>query len=60
MANATAKDGRQMQRTGADGLEAARAEQAGTGYEWHFGRVTRLGHFELAGGHEVGVAASER
>jgi hypothetical protein len=59
MANATAKDGHHMQRAGADGLEAARAEEAGAGYEWHFGRVTRLGHFELAGGREVTIVWEE-
>jgi hypothetical protein len=32
-----------MTRAGADELGASRAEQAGTDFEWHFGRVTSLG-----------------
>jgi hypothetical protein len=54
-----AKAGRRMHSPGAEALEAAQAQQAGTKYEWHFGRVTRLGNFEIAGGREVTIAWEE-
>ena len=54
-----AKGGQRMHGAGAEALEAAQAQQAGTKYEWHFGRVTRLGHFEIAGGREVTVVWEE-
>ena len=54
---ATAKAGRRMHSSGAQALEAAQAQQAGTKYEWHFGRVTRLardhGFLEGEDGKEV-------
>src|SRR2546421_10966234 len=33
---------------GSEELEAAKAEQAGRELQWHCGRVTRLGNFEVA------------
>ncbi|MBV9386214.1 MAG: hypothetical protein JOZ78_07275, partial [Chroococcidiopsidaceae cyanobacterium CP_BM_ER_R8_30] len=36
--------------SGTEALEAAEAKQAGAEFEWHLGRVTRMGHFEIAGG----------
>jgi hypothetical protein len=33
----------QMHEPGAEALEAAQARQAGGAFEWHSGRVTRLG-----------------
>ncbi len=47
---AAAQAKRQLFRPGAEELEAAQASQAGAKFEWHFGRVTRLGHFAVAGG----------
>ena len=41
--------GQQMHEAGAEALDQAQAEQAGTAFEWHFGRVTRLGHSDVAG-----------
>lgn len=29
-------------------MEAAQAEQMGAGYRWHYGRITRLGVFDVA------------
>ena len=54
-----AKVGQRMRSTGAAALGAAQAQQAGTKYEWHFGHVTRLGHFEIAGGREVTIVWEE-
>ena len=53
------KTGHRMHRPGAEALEAAQATQAGTKFEWHFGRVTRLGHFAVAGGRAVTIAWEE-
>jgi hypothetical protein len=53
------KAGQRMRSAGAEALEAAQAQQAGAKYEWHFGRVTRLGHFEIAGGREVTIVWEE-
>jgi len=44
---------------GTEALEAAQAKGAGQDFEWHFGRVTRLGHFEVAGGREVTLVWEE-
>jgi hypothetical protein len=46
----------QIHEVGEDALEAAQAKKAGTNFEWHFGRVTGLGHFEIAGGRSVSIA----
>ncbi len=51
--------GQQIRRPGAEALEAAQAKQAGAEFEWHFGRVTRLGNFEVAGGRQVTVVWDE-
>ncbi len=51
--------GQRLRRTGAEALETAQAEQAGAEFEWHFGRVTRLGNFEVAGGREVTIVWEE-
>ena len=57
-ARAKASTQRQIRRAGADEVEAAQAEQAGSKFQWHFGRVTRLGTFEVAG-REVTVVWEE-
>ena len=33
---------------GSDELEASRAAQAGADFDWHFGRVTSMGVYEIA------------
>lgn len=50
---------RQAHAPGTEALEAAQAKQAGAAFEWHFGRVTRLGNFEVAGGREVTIVWEE-
>jgi hypothetical protein len=49
----------QMREAGGEALEAAQAKGAGAEFEWHFGRVTRLGHFEIAGGRGVTIVWEE-
>ena len=48
-ASAKAKAQRQIHGGGAQEVETAQAEQAGRNFQWHFGRVTRMGTFEVAG-----------
>jgi hypothetical protein len=49
----------QMHEAGSEALEAAQAKEAGAKFEWHSGRVTRLGHFEIAGGYGVSIVWEE-
>ena len=56
---AATKARQQLFRPGAEALEAAQASQAGAQFEWHFGRVTRLGHFTVAGGRVVTIVWEE-
>ena len=51
--------GQRLQRDDQEAMGIAQAEQAGTDFQWHFGRITRMGTFELAGGREVTVAWEE-
>jgi hypothetical protein len=44
---------------GTDGIEAAQAERAGAMFEWHFGRVTRLGSYQIAGDRGVTIVWEE-
>jgi hypothetical protein len=48
-----------MHEVGSEALQAAQAKEAGAKFEWHYGRVTRLGHFEVAGGREVSIVWEE-
>lgn len=41
--------GQRIRGAGTEALEAAQAERAGTLFERHFGRVKRLGNYEVAG-----------
>ena len=50
---------RQMHETGSEALEAAQAKEAGVKFEWHYGRITRLGHSEIAGGRSVSIVWEE-
>jgi hypothetical protein len=56
---ATEKD-QKIQGAGTEAVEAAQAEQAGAKFEWHYGRITRLGHSEIAGGNSVTIVWEER
>lgn len=46
---------RQIQSGGTSGVEAAQAKEAGAKFEWHFGRVSSMGSFEVAGGRAVTI-----
>lgn len=56
---AAVNPGQRIHRPGSEALDAAQATQAGAKFEWHFGRVTRLGSFEIAGGREVTIVWEE-
>ena len=49
----------QLHEAGTEALEAAQAQQAGAEFEWHYGRVTRLGHAAIAGGNSVTIIWEE-
>ena len=51
--------GQRIQRADQEAMGVAQADQAGAEFQWHFGRVTRMGAFELAGGREVTIAWEE-
>jgi hypothetical protein len=50
---------RQIHEAGSEALEAAQAKEAGAKFDWHYGRVTRLGHFEMADGRSVSIVWEE-
>jgi hypothetical protein len=52
-------DGHQIRETSAEGVEATQAREAGAKFDWHYGRVSRLGNFEIAGGREVVIIWDE-
>ena len=49
----------QMTRAGSDELEAAQAQRAGSNFEWHFGRVTSMGVYEIANSRTVTILWEE-
>jgi len=49
----------QLREVGGEALEAAQAKKAGAKFVWHFGRVTRLGTYAVAGGRSVSVLWEE-
>lgn len=51
--------GQQLHKPGAEALEEAQAEQAGAAFEWHFGRLTRMGTYEAGGGRGVTIVWEE-
>jgi hypothetical protein len=50
---------RQVREASAAGVEATQAREAGAKFDWHYGRVSRLGNFEPAGGREVVIIWDE-
>lgn len=52
-------DGHQVRETSSEGVEATQAREAGAKFDWHYGRVSRLGNFEIAGGREVVIVWDE-
>ena len=58
-AKQTGGDGHQVRETSAQAVGAAQAREAGVGFQWHYGRITRIGSFEAAGGREVVIVWEE-
>jgi hypothetical protein len=58
-APAARQAGQQVREASAHAMAETQAREAGADFEWHFGRVTRLGSFELAGGREVVIIWEE-
>lgn len=58
-AKTSAKTTTQFREASAEGVGEAQAKQAGSAFNWHYGRITRLGNFEIAGGREVVIAWEE-
>jgi hypothetical protein len=48
-----------MTRAGSDELEEAQAQRAGINFEWHFGRVTSMGVYEIANSRTVTILWEE-
>jgi hypothetical protein len=40
-------------------VEATQAREAGAKFEWHYGRISRVGNFQIAGGREVVIVWDE-
>ena len=55
----TREAGRQVRETSAAAVGEAQARAAGADFQWHYGRVTRMGHFAVAGGREVVILWDE-
>ncbi len=58
-AKAAKDSGQQIHGAGSEAVEAAQAERAGAKFEWHFGRITRMGAYEVAGGRGVTIVWEE-
>jgi hypothetical protein len=48
-----------VRETSAEGVEATQAREAGAKFEWHYGRISRVGNFQIAGGREVVIVWDE-
>ncbi|HEX4949918.1 MAG TPA: hypothetical protein VFZ34_24845 [Blastocatellia bacterium] len=55
----TSKPTSQFREVSSEAIGAAQAKQAGSQFNWHYGRITRMGHFEVAGGREVVIVWEE-
>lgn len=44
-----AKSGIRVRGSSSEAVEEAQAKEAGTEFEWHYGRISRLGNFKVAG-----------
>ncbi len=58
-AKPTQDRGHQIRAAGTEAVEAAQAERAGAKFDWHFGRLTRLGTYAVAGGRGVTIVWEE-
>jgi hypothetical protein len=57
--NKRSKDKRQIRGVSSEAVGVAQAKEAGPKFDWHYGRVTRMGNFEIAGGREVVIVWEE-
>jgi hypothetical protein len=53
------KDKRQIRGVSSEAVGSAQAKEAGVKYDWRYGRVGRMGSFEIAGGREVVIIWEE-
>jgi hypothetical protein len=53
------KAGQQVRGASSEAVGTAQAEKAGAKFDWHYGRITRLGHSEVAGGKGVVIVWEE-
>ncbi len=53
------KDTKQLRGASSEAVGAAQAKEAGVKHDWHYGRVSRLGSFEIAGGREIVIIWEE-
>ena len=58
-ATSTRGDGHRVRETSAEAVEATQAREAGAKFEWHYGRISRVGNFQVAGGREVVIVWDE-
>ncbi|MBO0798026.1 MAG: hypothetical protein J2P31_04315 [Blastocatellia bacterium] len=49
----------QFRGASSEAVGAAQAKEAGPQFDWHYGRVTRMGNFEVAGGREIVIVWEE-
>jgi len=49
----------QLSGSGPEALETAQAERAGAKFVWHFGRITRMGNYEITGTRGVTILWDE-
>ena len=56
---ASKNKGQRIHEEGSEALEASQAEKAGAEFEWHFGRITRMGSYEIAGERGVTIVWEE-
>jgi len=47
------KDKGQIRGVSSEAVGDAQAKEAGTKFDWHYGRINRLSNFEIAGGRGV-------
>jgi hypothetical protein len=55
----TSQEATQTSRADADALQTAQANQAGAEFEWHYGRLTRIGYFGEVGGRQITIMWEE-
>ena len=51
--NKRSKGKGQIRGVSSEAVGEAQAKEAGAKFDWHYGRITRLGNFEIAGGRGV-------